>query len=95
MIKGKYLIKGTYYAGYTYIPESDKRIFAVITVLVKDNLTKINILPQGVGKYYAPDPNHDDPYTIGKSSISGEKIKKLADELISEYEAYILNYKNW
>lgn len=97
VIKGKYLMHGTYDAGYAYIPESDSRIFAVITILVKDNLTKINILPQGEGKYYAsdPDPDTNYAYASGRSSIPGEEIKKKANELITYYEAYILKYKNW
>jgi hypothetical protein len=96
VIKGKYLIQGTYYAGSAYNSESDSRIFAVITILVKDNLTKIIILPQGVGKYYAPDPDTNEAYaTYGRSSITGEEIKKKANELIADYETYILKYKNW
>lgn len=92
MIKGRYLMGGSITPGSTYVAESDNRVFAIITVQVKDSLTKIIIAPQGEGTYYAPNPN---ALFIMKSSPGADEIKTKAEAMISEYEAFIADYKKW
>jgi hypothetical protein len=91
-IIGQYLMEGNYSAGSAYIPATDTRIFATISIVVKDNSTKIKIVPLGIGRYYPPDPNG---YIQPRSMPSGEDIKKKAEELITDYESFILKYRVW
>ena len=92
MIKGRYLMGGTLSSPSTYIGEIDRRVFAIITVQVRDSLTKITIAPQGEGTYYPVNPNAIFPLN---SFPGADEIKEKANGMIAEYEAYLLNFKKW
>lgn len=92
MIKGRYLMGGSISSASTYVPEIDRRVFAIITVQVRDSLTKITIAPQGEGQYYPTNPNAIFPIN---SFPGADEIKAKANGIITEYETYLLNYKKW
>ena len=88
IIIGRYLIGGTYSP-----PQVDNRVYAIITIRVKDNLTKIRISPQGEAKYYPPNP--DNNINFRSSVLTADEVKSLIGSTIDEYQAYIMKYKKW
>jgi len=96
IIIGKYLISGDYDIGESksFLREVDTRIYGIITILCKDQLTKINIAPQGEGDYYPPDP---DPAMYSRPNFypSPEEIQEMINNLIASFEQYIHNYNFW
>lgn len=82
VIIGRYLMAGNSVAG---------EVFAVVSLRVKDNMTKIKVTPLGVGKYYTPEPG----YVVPQGSPSEKEIMERAKKLIDDYEVYIQNYKAW
>ena len=87
IIMGRYLMNGS------YSTLSDNNVYAIITLKVKDNLTKIKIAPQGEAKYYPPKP--DDNIKFTPIVLTPEQVKNMVKSTIDDYSLYITNYTNW
>jgi len=80
------IIKGRYTVGYS-IP-------AVITILIKDQHTKLRIAPRGIGSYYPPNtnPNGFDHPNIYPGPI---EFQSLIKSHLDDYELFIKEYKKY
>jgi hypothetical protein len=90
IIKGRFLLAGSLkdiWNGFSY-NQIDTRAFAIITVQVKDSVTKITVSPQGHGTYYSSAHNT-------KSFPSANSVKMKVDNLIMDYGVYLTLYKGW
>jgi len=95
IIKGKYLMRGTLRTVtglYGTTSTSDSRVYAIITIQVKEGLTKISINPQGEGTYYIADENSAMYQSVG---LSPDGMNEVIDGLMNEYEDYIKSYNKW
>jgi hypothetical protein len=93
IIKGRYLLGGAYetYTLSGHIYDRDTRVYATITIMVKDSLSKITIAPIGSGVYYKPMANGAQNH----SNPSPDEMKNEITDLMARYEVYIYRYKKW
>jgi hypothetical protein len=66
-------------------------VTAVITLKARDNMTKISVVPQGIGKYYKPEPG----FVVPEGTPGAEEIESKAAGLVANYESFIRDYKAW